>query len=109
MLAEKLQQQGCQNVVISLGDKGVLWLDQSGWMQSIPQKMQVVSTVGAGDTLVAGLCWATLNQWDKAQALSFATALATFAVTQIGVGVQDLEKVQQMQQYIQITTQLTTI
>jgi 1-phosphofructokinase len=107
--AEKLQQQGCENVVISLGEKGVLWLDQTGWLQSIPQKMEVVSTVGAGDTLVAGLCWSQLNQWDKAQSLSFATALAAYAVTQIGVGVEDIKQVQAMQEKIQITTQLTDI
>jgi 1-phosphofructokinase len=107
--AEKLHKQGCENVVVSLGDKGVLWLNQSGWVQSIPQKMDVVSTVGAGDTLVAGLCWAELNHWDKSQALSFATALAALAVTQIGVGVKDINKVQNIQKNIQITTQLTTI
>jgi len=107
--AEKLHQQGCENVVISLGDKGVLWLDKTGWMQSIPQKMDVVSTVGAGDTLVAGLCWSELNQWDKSQSLSFATALAAFAVTQIGVGVNDINKVKAMQQTIQVTTQLTHV
>jgi 1-phosphofructokinase len=107
--AEKLQQQGCENTVISLGEKGVLWLDQSGWIQSIPQKMDVVSTVGAGDTLVAGLCWSELNQWDQAQGLSFASALAALAVTQVGVGVADIKQVQAMQQNIQITTQLTNI
>ena len=107
--AERLHQQGCANAVISLGEKGVLWLNQEGWIQSIPQKMEVVSTVGAGDTLVAGLCWAELNQWDKAQSLSFATALAAFAVTQIGVGVEDINKVHAMQENIQITTQLTNV
>ncbi len=107
--AEKLQQQGCENVVISLGEKGVLWLDQAGWIQSIPPRMDVVSTVGAGDTLVAGLCWGELNQWDKADVLSFASALAAFAVTQIGVGVEDITQVQDMQKKIQITTQLTAI
>ena len=107
--AEKLQQQGCENVVISLGEKGVLWLNQEGWLQSTPQKMEVVSTVGAGDTLVAGLCWAELNQWEKSQSLSFATALAAFAVTQIGVGVEDINKVHAMQEKIQITTQLTCV
>ncbi|MEJ6120656.1 1-phosphofructokinase [Vibrio sp. 2-Bac 85] len=108
LAAEKLYQQGCENVVISLGEKGVLWLNENGWTQSIPQKMDVVSTVGAGDTLVAGLCWAELNKWDKKQGLSFATALAAFAVTQIGVGVKDIQKVQKMQESIQITTQLTS-
>jgi 1-phosphofructokinase len=102
--AEKLQQQGCENVVISLGEKGVLWLDKTGWIQSIPQKMQVVSTVGAGDTLVAGLCWAKLNQWDRTQSLSFATALSALAVTQINVGVEDIEQVKAMQKKVQITT-----
>ncbi|MCG6201964.1 1-phosphofructokinase [Psychromonas antarctica] len=101
--AEKLHQQGCENVVISMGHKGVLWLDQSGWIQSTPQKMDVVSTVGAGDTLVAGLCWAQLNQWGKSQSLRFATALAAFAVMQIGVGVEDITKVHAMQEKIKIT------
>lgn len=107
--AEKLHRQGCENVVISLGDKGVLWLDQGGWMQSIAPKMTVTSTVGAGDTLVAGLCWAELHQWDKAQGLSFATALAALAVTQIGVGVKDINQLQTMQEKIQISTLLTEI
>lgn len=104
--AEKLYTQGCSNVVVSLGDKGVLWLDQTGWIKSIPQKVNVVSTVGAGDTLVAGLCWAELNQWDKKESLTFATALAALAVSQINVGVKDLNKVTEMQKYIQITTRL---
>ncbi|HEY5715999.1 MAG TPA: 1-phosphofructokinase [Psychromonas sp.] len=101
--AQQLHQQGCENVVISLGEKGVLWLDQAGWLKSTPPKMQVVSTVGAGDTLVAGLCWGELNQWDKSQRLSFATALAALAVSQVGVGVENIDKVEELQKNIQIS------
>jgi len=107
--AQKLQQQGCENVVISLGEKGVLWLDSEGWLQSQPPKMSVVSTVGAGDTLVAGLCWGELQQWPKAQKLSFATALAALAVSQIGVGVADIKQVLAVQEQVQISTQAHTI
>jgi 1-phosphofructokinase len=103
--AQKLQQQGCENVVISLGEKGVLWLDKAGWLQSQPPKMSVVSTVGAGDTLVAGLCWGELQQWPKAQKLSFATALAALAVSQIGVGVEDINQVIAVQEQVKISTQ----
>ena len=101
--AQQLQQQGCENVVISMGEDGVLWLNPDGWLKSTPPKMKVVSTVGAGDTLVAGLCWGELNQWDKAQSLSFATALAALAVSQVGVGVEDLEQVETLQKKIKIS------
>jgi 1-phosphofructokinase len=101
-VGETLYSEGCANVVISLGERGVLWFDHNGWLQSIPQKMKVVSTVGAGDTLVAGLCWAMLNNWDKSYGLSFASALAALAVAQVGVGVGDINKVHQLQKSIQI-------
>jgi 1-phosphofructokinase len=101
--AQRLQQQGCKNVVISMGENGVLWLNQDGWLKSMPPKMEVVSTVGAGDTLVAGLCWGELNQWDKSQSLSFASALAALAVGQVGVGVEDIDQVEALQKNIKIT------
>lgn len=101
--AQQLQQLGCENVVISLGEHGVLWLDHQGWLKSTPPKMEVVSTVGAGDTLVAGLCWGELNQWDKARSLCFASALAALAVSQVGVGVEDFSQIETLQKRIQIT------
>lgn len=100
--AETLRRQGCENVVISLGENGVLWLDKTGWLKSTPPKMQVVSTVGAGDTLVAGLCWGELKQWEKRETLSFASALAALAVSQIGVGINSLENLQIIQKNVQV-------
>ena len=100
--AQNLLKQGCENIVISLGEKGVLWLDKSGWLSSIPPKIKVVSTVGAGDTLVAGLCWGELNEWKKQKTLRFATALASLAVNQIGVGVDDLMQLADTQNKVTI-------
>lgn len=104
--AKKLQGQGCENVVVSLGNKGVLWIDQENCIQAIPQKVDVVSTVGAGDTLVAGLCWSELNQWGKIESLSFSAALAASAVTQIGVGIKDIKEIEVIQKKIKIISQL---
>jgi len=92
-IAEQLSSTGIANVVVSLGAEGVMWLNHEGWLQAKPPKMNVVSTVGAGDTLVAGMCWGHLNNWDKKQTLGFATALSALAVTQVGVGVEDLNEV----------------
>ncbi len=66
--------------------------------------MKVVSTVGAGDTLVAGLCWGHMQSMDKNQILSFATALSALAVEQIGVGIQDINTVTQLQEKITVTS-----
>lgn len=99
-IAEKIANKGITNVVVSLGEKGVMWLNHEGWLHAQPPKMDVVSTVGAGDTLVAGLCWGEINQHSKAQSLQFATALSAYAVTQVGVGVDDLDKVNSIAQQV---------
>ncbi|MGF1689730.1 1-phosphofructokinase [Photobacterium kagoshimensis] len=101
-VAEQLSQQGISNVVVSRGEQGVMWLDQNGWLSAQPPKMNVVSTVGAGDTLVAGMCWGHLNQWNKEQTLTFATALSALAVAQVGVGVNNLEQVEQCMEQVQL-------
>lgn len=97
---ESLSETGIDNVVISRGAEGVLWLRDGKWLQSQPPRMKVVSTVGAGDTLVAGMCWAELNQWDREVSLSFATALSALAVTQVNVGVEDIAHVEALQREI---------
>lgn len=104
--AQDLANKGIENIVISLGAKGVMWLnnhhDNDGlnntvWRYSQPPTMKVVSTVGAGDTLVAGFCWGYMKQWHAEETLSFATALSALAVTQIGVGVPNLKNVTDLQ------------
>lgn len=101
-IAEQLANTGITNVVVSLGKEGVMWLNQEGWLQAKPPTMDIVSTVGAGDTLVAGLCWGQLNKWDKKQTLSFATGLSALAVTQVGVGVKDINEVITMSERVTI-------
>ena len=102
-VAEQIATKGIANVVVSLGAKGVMWFNHEGWLHAQPPKMDVVSTVGAGDTLVAGLCWGELNQHSKAQSLQFATALSAYAVTQVGVGVKDISKVNSIAQDVILT------
>ncbi len=108
--AEQLADKGIENIVVSLGERGVIWLDNNApfvdrWILSQPPKMKVVSTVGAGDTLVAGLCWGHMQpEWDRQQILSFATALSALAVSQVGVGVVNIKDVEQLQSQVTLQT-----
>ncbi|CAH0530154.1 1-phosphofructokinase [Vibrio hippocampi] len=88
-VGRELANKGIANVVISRGADGVLWLRDGHWIQATPPKMELVSTVGAGDTLVAGLCWGEMQQMPAEQHLRFATALSALAVSQVGVGVPE--------------------
>ncbi|MBL4830332.1 MAG: 1-phosphofructokinase [Aliivibrio sp.] len=102
-VAEQLALKGIPNVVVSLGAQGVLWLQDNKWLQSVPPKMKIVSTVGAGDTLVAAMCWGELQQWDRTKTLRFATALSAQAVAQVGVGVEHLETILNMTDLIEVS------
>ena len=56
--AKKLKAEGIANVIISMGANGSLWLSDQGVIQAQPPKCEnVVSTVGAGDSMVAGLIY----------------------------------------------------
>ena len=110
----KYTEKGIENIVVSLGAEGVMWLNQGEWLHAQPPRMQVVSTVGAGDTLVAGLCWGHMQQMPKPELIKFATALSALAVSQVGVGITSQQELDSVLQNIQLqslsapTSQLDT-
>lgn len=56
--AQQLQRMGAQNVVVSLGARGALLLEEGGQAQFCHSpRGRAVSTVGAGDSLVAGFLY----------------------------------------------------
>ena len=111
--AQDLASKGIENIVVSLGSKGVMWLGKNKqndalWRYAQPPKMNVVSTVGAGDTLVAGFCWGHMKQWQAEQTLSFATSLSALAVSQVGVGVPNVQVVTDLQKQITHSNPIST-
>ena len=58
-------------------------------LQATPPKVTVASTVGAGDSLLAGMLHGLLTGDTPEQTLRRATAIAAMAVTQIGFGISD--------------------
>jgi len=87
--AAELRQRGIEHVVISQGAEGVHWFSSSVALQALPPKVTVASTVGAGDSLLAGMVHGLLSGHTPEQTLRTATAIAAMAVTQIGFGIND--------------------
>ena len=78
--AASLQKMGARNVLVSLGAEGALLLDETGKTHiRRAKKGTPVSTVGAGDSMVAGFLagWTGTEDYDSALRLGVAAGSAT--------------------------------
>ncbi len=81
--ARRLTEAGIATVVISLGARGALFVEKGQSMISRPPTVDVVSTVGAGDAMVAALVGGMVLGLPLARRVRMATAIsaATVAVS----------------------------
>ncbi|MCU1748508.1 1-phosphofructokinase [Pseudomonas sp. 6D_7.1_Bac1] len=100
--ASHLHAQGIEHVVISHGADGVNWFSVGSAMHATPPRVSVVSTVGAGDSLLAGMLHGLLSADTPEQTLRTATAIAAMAVTQIGFGIGDAAQLAQLEQGVRV-------
>jgi 1-phosphofructokinase len=82
------------SVVVSMGKEGAIFVEEAETLWAVPPTVAVVSTVGAGDALAAGIVAGKLRGLALAECARLATAFATVAVTRIGSGLPSLEAVQ---------------
>src|SRR3989440_9317310 len=68
-------------VVISMGERGALFVDAATTLMAIPPGVQVKSTVGAGDAMVAGAVAGQIQGFSLADGAPLATGLSLGAIT----------------------------
>ncbi|MBC3384540.1 1-phosphofructokinase [Pseudomonas sp. SWRI12] len=100
--AQRLHAQGVEHVVISHGADGVNWFSVGSALHASPPKVTVASTVGAGDSLLAGMLHGLLSADTPEQTLRTATAIAAMAVTQIGFGIHDTALLASLEQGVRV-------
>jgi fructose-1-phosphate kinase PfkB-like protein len=65
---------GIENVVLTLGSQGAIFVNGAGSWWAQPPAVSIVSTVGSGDTFLAALLMALLRGESPAMALQQAVA-----------------------------------
>ncbi|SDL93418.1 1-phosphofructokinase [Modicisalibacter muralis] len=100
--ARRLHASGIDEALISAGRDGVLWVGRRGAWLATPPKVSVASTVGAGDTLVAGMLHGVLAGLPVEESLRMATALSAESVRHVGVGNPDAADFDQLQQHTRV-------
>ncbi len=100
--ARRLQAEGIAHVVVSQGARGVSWFSPNAALHANPPKVRVVSTVGAGDSLLAGMLHGLLEGWPAERTLTHATAIAAQAVGQVGFGITDTAQLAELEAAIRL-------
>jgi 1-phosphofructokinase len=100
--AWRLQGEGIEHVVVSQGADGVSWFSPGAALHANPPRVRVVSTVGAGDSLLAGMLHGLLQGWPAERTLTQATAIAAQAVGQVGFGITDTAELAELEAAVRL-------
>ena len=100
--AQKLQDQGIEIVVISLGSEGSLVVAQENCFKVIPPKVKASSTIGAGDTLVGALALKLEAGSSLKEAMQYATAASANSVTKAGTQLCEQNEVEELLSEVEI-------
>ncbi|HEV2582637.1 MAG TPA: carbohydrate kinase, partial [Ktedonobacteraceae bacterium] len=75
---------GAEQVLLTMGQKGVLLVNAAGHMYFPAQKVNVVDVTGAGDAFLAGVLLARRDGLSYPDAVRFAQAVAAMKLQQLG-------------------------
>jgi 6-phosphofructokinase 2 len=91
-------------LVVSMGPFGALMAAKEGIYHVAAPPVQKRSTVGAGDSMVAGLVHCLSKDWKLQETLKYAVACGTAATMNTGTELCNLEDVQYLYQWINSRT-----
>lgn len=89
-----LRVRGIPLVVVSLGAQGALATSDEGTCWVRPPTLEIVSTVGSGDSLLAGMTTGLLRGYPFAEALRLGVACGTADALTIGGGILHISDVE---------------
>ena len=90
----------CEVVVVSLGPQGALLVTQDGFEHVPAPTVKKVSTVGAGDSMVAGMVWALSNGKSYLEMVQTGVACGSAATMNTGTKLFDRDKVMELLDWI---------
>jgi 6-phosphofructokinase 2 len=93
---ELINNQRCEMVAVSMGAEGAMLVTRNGYHRAKPPDVKVMSTVGAGDSMLAGLLFALVNGFAESNMLAYGVAAGTAATLNPGTGLCDKTNTEQL-------------
>ncbi|MFV0437804.1 MAG: 1-phosphofructokinase [Desulfopila sp.] len=100
--AARLLATGIETVVVSLGERGALFVENDDALLLTPPRITAVSTVGAGDAMIGTMAAGLVMNMPLAQRARLATAVSAAVVTQAGPSLPSLAGAKALEQQVHI-------
>lgn len=88
-----IQHRHCEIIVVSLGQSGALLVTSDKLYRAIPPAVVRVSTVGAGDSMLAGIIYGLSRGWDFDAIIRYGVACGTAACMNPGTALCNLDDI----------------
>lgn len=95
-IANKFIEKGVKSVIISMADKGAIFVNRKEAYLCTSPKVKTHSTIGAGDALMAGLIYGLDKKLDFEKISKLATAMSVGAVMTIGTKPSSKETIEKL-------------
>ena len=104
MIAEgkRLLERGIEEIVISLGGDGAIFVSADGVFQAEGLKVTVKSTVGAGDSMVAAMAYGQDKNLGREEKIRLAVAMGAASVMQSGTQSPEADLVWELAQQVKL-------
>lgn len=101
--AQSFFDYGIEMIMLSLGEKGAIFLNKDKKIKIAPLQLDVKSTVGAGDAMVAGLAIGMEKKMPVVEMVTLAAAASSASLVNSGTEMGKREDVNRFQKKIEIS------
>jgi 1-phosphofructokinase family hexose kinase len=100
--ASRIKAMGAESVILSLGSRGVVAVNENQLMEVLPPRIDAVSPLGAGDALAAAYVWAATKKKDFADCVRWGVAAGTASARLPGLEFASLEQTKEIYKSVEV-------
>lgn len=98
----RIKAMGPSSVLLSLGSRGVVALDDRHMMEALPPRIDALSPIGAGDALAAAFVWAAGKKKDFPDCVRWGVAAGSASASLPGMEFASLEQTKEMYKSVEV-------
>ena len=98
----RIKAMGAESVLLSLGSRGVIAVNEHQLLEVIPPRIEAVSPICAGDALAAAFVWAASKKKDFADCVRWGVAAGTASARLPGTEFATLEQTKEIYKLVEV-------